>query len=88
MQLKTKNTMSIQRERGKEGYSQENMDMKLTCCRVRGADTTIPISVTMTEKTAVHNEWPDRVFRTLAPVRMWKPISRMLLASSMNAEKT
>jgi hypothetical protein len=74
--------------KGKRVHLQENMDMKLTCWRVRGADITIPISVTMTAKTAVHNVWPDRVFKTFAPVRMWKPMSRMLFARSMKAEKT
>lgn len=45
---------------------------------------TIPIRVAITEKTTVHCEWSDKVLRTLAPVRTWKPIRRMLLASSMN----
>jgi hypothetical protein len=62
--------------------------MKLTWRRVRGADIIMPMIVAMTENTAVHSEWPDRVFRTLAPVRTWKPISKMLLARSMKAEKT
>jgi hypothetical protein len=43
--------------------------MKLTCCKVRGMDMTIPIMATITEKTAVHNEWSERVFNTLAPVK-------------------
>jgi hypothetical protein len=58
--------------------------MKETCFKVLGKDITIPISVAMTENTTVHCEWSDRVLRTLAPVRMWKPISRILLARSMN----
>jgi hypothetical protein len=48
----------------------------------------MPIIVAITEKTAVHRVWSDRVFRTLAPVRTWNPISRILLARSMKAEKT
>jgi hypothetical protein len=68
--------------------SQENMDMKLTWCKVRGVDMMTPMMVVITEKTAVHNEWSDKVLRTLAPVRTWNPIRRMLFASSMNAEKT
>lgn len=62
--------------------------MKLTWRRVRGADMMMPMMVAIMEKTAVQSVWPDRVFRTLAPVRTWKPMSRMLLARSMNAEKT
>ena len=58
--------------------------MKDTCFNVLGIDITIPISVAMTEKTTVHCEWSDKVLRTLAPVRTWKPIRRMLLARSMN----
>jgi len=64
--------------------SPENIDMKDTCFNVLGIDITIPISVAMTEKTTVHCEWSDKVLRTLAPVRTWKPIRRMLLARSMN----
>lgn len=63
------------------------MDMNETWARVLGMDSTIPINMTMTEKTTVHCEWSDRVFMTLAPVRMWKPIRIMLLASNMNPEK-
>lgn len=48
-------------------------------------DNTMPINMEMIEKTTVHCEWFDRVFRTLAPVRTWKPISMILLASNMNA---
>ncbi len=66
------------------GNSPENMDIKETCFKVLGRDMTIPISVTMREKTTVHCEWSDRVLRTLAPVKTWKPIKRMLLASNMN----
>lgn len=62
--------------------------MKLTWRRVLGVDMITPTMVIITEKTAVHREWSDRVFRTLAPVRTWNPIRRMLFASSMNAEKT
>lgn len=29
----------------------------------------MPIIMAMMEKTTVHKEWSDRVFRTLAPVR-------------------
>jgi hypothetical protein len=65
-------------------HSPENIDMKDTCFKVLGVDITIPINVAMTEKTTVHCEWSDNVLRTLAPVRMWKPIRRMLLARSMN----
>ena len=61
--------------------------MRLTCCKVRGKDMTIPMIVTITEKTAVHNEWSERVFKTLAPVKTWNPIRRILFASIMNAEK-
>lgn len=62
--------------------------MKLTCCKVRGMDMIIPIMVTIMEKTAVHNEWSERVFKTLAPVKTWNPIRRILFASIMNEEKT
>lgn len=62
--------------------------MKETCLRVRGSEHTMPISVTMTEKTTVHCEWSDKVLRTFAPVNTWKPIRRMLLASSMNPENS
>ena len=34
----------------------ENIDMKETCFRVLGKDMTMPISVTMTEKTTVQRE--------------------------------
>lgn len=47
-------------------------------------DITMPISVTIIEKTTVHCEWSERVLMTLAPVRTWKPIRIMLLASNMN----
>jgi hypothetical protein len=57
--------------------------MNETWRKVLGKDITIPISIAMTEKITVHSEWSDRVLRTLAPVRMWKPIRRMLLASNM-----
>ena len=50
-------------------YLHENMDMRLTWCKVRGIDMMTPIRATMIEKTAVHNEWSERVFRTLAPVK-------------------
>lgn len=70
------------RKRGIE-CSPENIDMKETCFKVLGKDITIPISVAMTENTTVHCEWSDKVLRTLAPVRTWKPISRILLARSM-----
>lgn len=43
--------------------------MKLTCCKLRGMDMIIPIMVTIIEKTAVHKEWSERVFKTLAPVK-------------------
>lgn len=33
-------------------------------------DMMIPMIATIIEKTAVHNEWSERVFRTLAPVKM------------------
>lgn len=69
------------------GYSPENMDMKETWFRVLGSDMTIPINMVIIEKTTVQREWSDRVLMTLAPVRTWKPTSRMLLASSMNAVK-
>lgn len=62
--------------------------MKLTCCKVRGMDMIIPIMVTIMEKTSVHNEWSERVFKTLAPVKTWNPIRRILFASIMNEEKT
>lgn len=62
--------------------------MELMWFRVRGIDITIPMMVAMTEKTAVHKLWSDRVFRTLAPVRTWNPMRRMLFAISMKAEKT
>jgi len=65
----------------------ENMDMKETCLSVLGIDMTIPMMVTMTEKMTVQSEWSDRVLRTLAPVRMWKPTRRMLLAKSIKAVK-
>lgn len=61
----------------------ENMDMKDTCFSVRGTDMTIPMIVTMTEKSTVQSEWSERVLMTFAPVRMWKPIRRMLFASNM-----
>lgn len=48
----------------------------------------IPMMVAMMENTEVHKEWSDKVLSTLAPVRTWNPMSRMLLASNMNAEKT
>jgi hypothetical protein len=64
----------------------ENMDMNETWCRVRGNDNTIPINIAMTENTTVHWEWSESVLRILAPVRTWNPMSRMLLASNMNAE--
>lgn len=64
------------------------MDMKLTWCRVRGIDMMIPIMVTITENTAVHVEWSDSVLRTLAPVKVWKPISMMLFARSIKPENT
>lgn len=51
-------------------------------------DMIIPIMVTIMEKTAVHNEWSERVFKTLAPVKTWNPIRRILFASIMNEEKT
>jgi hypothetical protein len=62
--------------------------MKLTWFRVRGMDMMIPMMVTITENTAVHSEWSERVFKTLAPVNVWNPISRMLFASNMNPENT
>ena len=61
--------------------------MKLTWYSVRGVDMTMPMIVTMTEKTAVHRVWPESVFSTLAPVRTWKPMRRMLFAINMKAEK-
>lgn len=61
----------------------EKMDMKETCLSVRGMDMTMPIIVTMMEKSTVQSEWSERVLITFAPVRMWKPIRRMLFASSM-----
>lgn len=61
----------------------ENMDMKDTCLSVRGTDMTIPMIVTITEKSTVQSEWSERVLMTFAPVRMWKPIRRMLFASSI-----
>ena len=45
------------------------IDMKDTCFSVLAIDITMPISITMTEKTTVHWEWSDRVLRTFAPVR-------------------
>ncbi len=46
------------------------MDMKETWSRVLGIDITMPMSMTMMEKTTVHKEWSESVLRTLAPVRM------------------
>jgi len=66
-------------------YVPENMDMKETWLSVLGADMTIPIKVTMTEKTTVQSEWSERVLMTLAPVRTWKPINMMLFRSSITA---
>jgi len=63
------------------------MDMNDMCLRVRGTDMTTPIIVTMAVKTTVQSEWSDRVFKTFAPVRMWNPTSKMLLARSMKAVK-
>ena len=63
----------------------ENIDMNETWFRVRGMDITMPINVTMTEKTTVQREWSERVLMTLAPVSTWKPMRRMLLARSMKA---
>ncbi len=60
------------------------MDMKETCLKVRGSDITIPINEAITENTTVQSEWSDKVLRTLAPVRIWNPMSRILLASNMN----
>lgn len=34
----------------------ENMDIKETCLSVRGIDMTMPIIVTITEKSTVHSE--------------------------------
>lgn len=48
----------------------EKMDMKETCFSVRGMDMTMPIIVTMTEKSTVQSEWSERVLITFAPVRM------------------
>jgi hypothetical protein len=70
------------------GDSQENIDMKLICCKVRGTDMAIPMIVAITEKIAVHSEWSERVFKTLAPVKTWNPMRRILFASIMNEEKT
>lgn len=38
------------------GHLPENIDMKETWRNVLGRDITIPISITMTEKTTVHCE--------------------------------
>lgn len=65
----------------------ENMDIKDTWRRVLGVDMMIPMIMTMMEKTTVHREWSDRVLRTFAPVRTWKPTSMMLFASNMKAVK-
>lgn len=51
-------------------------------------DMMIPMIATITENTAVHIEWSERVLRTLAPVKMWKPMSMMLFASNMKPENT
>jgi hypothetical protein len=58
--------------------------MKETWFNVLGKDMTMPINMVMMEKTTVQSEWSDRVLRTFAPVRMWKPMSKMLFASNMN----
>ena len=68
-------------------HEAENMDMKDTCFNVRGSDMTMPISAVMTLNTIVHCEWSERVLMTLAPVRTWKPMSRMLFASNIAAVK-
>lgn len=47
----------------------------------------MPIIIAITEKMTVHMEWSERVFKILAPVRTWKPIRRILLASNMKAVK-
>jgi len=57
--------------------------MNETCFNVLGRDITIPINITIIENTTVHREWSDRVLIIFAPVRMWKPMRRMLLARSM-----
>lgn len=64
-------------------YPPENMDTKETCFRVLGSDITMPISMTMMENKTMHCEWSEKVFNIFAPVRTWKPIRMMLLASSM-----
>lgn len=63
----------------------EPIDMKETWRNVLGIERTMPMTMIMTEKLTVQSEWSESVLRILAPVKIWKPISMMLLRRSMMA---